>query len=88
MEIEYKGNVYKTPTAHRKIATELAKEYCEKNNLSFKEITSKCGTWDVVKRRVKVARYLLSMGFTLEAVGYALNKDHTTIGHYKKERFD
>lgn len=88
MQIEYKGAFYKSPTAHKKIATEIAKEFCAEQKICFKEILQKRGEWELVMKRVKVARHLLSFGFSTPTVGYALNKDHSTIVNYKKGRYD
>jgi chromosomal replication initiation ATPase DnaA len=86
--IEYQGTIYKTPTAHRKIAVIYMNEMCKEYNVSPKSITGKDRQQNLVDLRAMIARRLLNMGFSLLTVGYALSKDHTTIMHYKSFCYD
>lgn len=88
MQIEYKGAFYKSPTAHKKIATEIAKDFCAEQKICFKEILQRRGPWELVMKRVTVARHLLNFGFSTPTVGYVLNKHHSAIVNYKKERYN
>lgn len=50
------------------------------------EIMGHCRNRELVEARKWVARDLRASGYSLEQIGRALNRDHTTIMHYLKAR--
>jgi sulfur carrier protein ThiS len=69
----------------KRLAVESAKDFCEKHKISYTEIIIRQKTYETVHKRVKVARYLKSLGFGLEPIAYALNRDRMCIKNYLDE---
>lgn len=86
--VNYEGNAYTTPVAHRMIAVKMLNDYCKKYKYNYKEIIGRDRLMDIVERRARIARHLTRAGLSLSVIGYALNKDRSTVRNYRDDKFN
>lgn len=81
--VNYEGNEYTTPVAHRMIAVKMLNDYCKKYKYNYKEIIGRDKLTEMVERRARIARHLMKTNLSLAAIAYALNKDRSTVRNYR-----
>lgn len=59
-------------------------ELCAENQYDDRELRGKRRFKDIVQKRIKIAKILHDTGYSLPAIAWAMNKDHTTIMFYVK----
>ena len=63
---------------------EILIEVASKHNITVKKMLSKSRKQNIVMARIEAARRLRELGYSLERIGMALHRDHSTIAYYLK----
>ena len=66
-------------------ALRIAEEYCQAKNFELEHLRSCARLAVLVDMRQDVAKHLRGLGFSYAAIGYALNRDHTSVMHLCKD---
>jgi len=74
-------------SAKRKtIALEEAKKYCVENHINHWELVSNAKNKRIVNQRIELARHMYKLGFGYQYIGHAINKDHSCVGNYLRDK--
>ena len=84
----WNGVLIRSHQQRNKIAVQVAMDYCKENKICFREIVARGKTYRTVYQRVQVARYMRSIGFRIQMIAYALNRNHgAVVRYFDTERF-
>lgn len=79
-------NTLKSGAARKLYAKKRILEICQKYNFNVRDIIGICREKESVQRRAKVAVEMFSEGFSKNIIAYVMNRDHSTIGNYFREK--
>lgn len=63
-------------------AAEILADVCREHGITRQELWARTRNAEIVRIRVEAIRRLYATGRSLSAIGRAMHRDHTTIGHH------
>lgn len=78
----WQGQEIYSTEKRKPIALEEAQRYCTEHGINLARLRGDTKTIEIVEQRRMVANHLRSFKFSYICIGFALNKDHSTIKNY------